>query len=566
MTEWVSEDDAPRVDILPSHLVDVPISDLALDRRTVEALAQQGCHTLGDLSGTKPNRVLTPSRLTKLVELVDLLRAIPVEKLVEMGWGEERGRVTVPRLSSELIETIASAETLDEEVKALCAGLSDRNRSLVLARLRYRSDRQPTLDELGERIGVTRERVRQIVAGRMKVLVESGLRLPIGSRVVREIDLAGGAISPAALATRLADERIVTDELSLCSLGELSDAGLIPKIRWIPDLLAWIGVENYIAWVKTGQLDDMLDRLKTIARKDLRRVGAVQESALEISSPVDPGRAAALVASRGSKFERILGYLILVPPTNATLVHQARKVLTVTSPMSIFELHSGLRRNPKLSPVPPRDVVEFILEQHPGFEVDRGRARLTVQLPRSEVLSKSERALVELLEESQDVLLLQDMVVGMKKRGFSEAMTSVLTRSPILTRVSTAVYALRGRKVPSHLISARRKSRIDSRSTNVVTSGWEGPQRFVVTYRLSRFNLNSVLSLPSAFSTKLEQWRGRLPTGEEVAVTIRDQNFWGIYRWLRTAGAQEGDYLVATFYPELALVEFDLIESLVQNQ
>ena len=57
------------------------------------------------------------------------------------------------------------------------------------------------------------------------------------------------------------------------------------------------------------------------------------------------------------------------------------------------------------------------------------------------------------------------MIDGMKQRGFSQPMTSVLTRSPILTRVARAVYALRGRHVPNQLLSARRSERIDSRST-----------------------------------------------------------------------------------------------------
>ena len=555
--ESVQENNAQEID-LPSHLIDVPVSDLAVDRKTVDTLAEHNCRTLGGLFRPNATHALGPARWTQVFGLVDLLRGLPVGKLAEMSWGEQLGRPSVPRLSSELLKEIASATTFDEEVEALCADLSDRDRSLVLARLRYRSDRKPTLDQLGARIGVSRERVRQIVTRRMKVLSNSGLRLPIGSRVVREIDVAGGAISAAALAARFADDAIVTDELSLGPLGELSDIGLVPKIIWAPKARAWVGVEGYGTWIETGQLDEVLHRLKDKARGEFRRIGAVKESTLEELSPLGPGHAATLAIPDGAKLSRVLGYVIPVPPKDSAMIRQARKVLAVTTPLSVDELHSGLLRHPRLDPVPPRDVVEFILEQHLGFEIMLGRARLTAKPRRSAILSRSERALVKLLEENQGVMLFQDMVDGMRKRGFSEAMTTVLTRSPILSRVSTAVYALRGRTISNQLLSARRKSRMDSRSANVVSWEWEGPERFIVTYRVSRFNLSGVFSLPSAFSTQREEWRCRLPTGETVPVTIRDQHLWGIYRWMRIAEVQAGDYLIATFYPAQALVEIDL--------
>ncbi len=558
-TQEVVTDYKPTVSDVPSYLARVPTSSLALDKGALEALYQQGCHTLGDLSDCDLSGVLSPTRLAKLRELVDVLGTIPMEKLVEMSWETKQDDICVPALSAELLLSIASARTLDEEVQALCANLGARNRDLVLARLRYRSAEQFTFEELGERTGITRERVRQIVTRHLKKLAESGLRLPIGSRVVREIDLAGGIASATVLVERLSVGEVLRDDLSVSPLSVLSKVGLIPKISWDPETRVWIGVEGRSAWVETGQLSEALKRLKGKARAELRRVGAVKESALEELSPFSAGHAATLIAPRGSSLDRVLGYLVPKPSPDSSLVRQARKVLAVTAPLPIVQLHSGLLRNPRLDPVPPRDVVEFVLRQHSGFEVTAGRARLRGKPLQAEILSESEHALVELIEEHQGVILLQDMVDGMKRRGFSEPMASVLTRSPILTRVATAVYALRGRRVPNQLLSERRNEWLGSRSTNIITSGWEGPGRFIVTYRVSRFNLSGVFAFPSALSTQREEWRCSLPTGEVVPVTIRGNSFWGTYRQLRNAGVREGDYLVATFYPEQTLVEFDLV-------
>ena len=464
-TRETARDYKPVVADLPSHLVPVPISKLALDWGTLQELDTWGCHTLGDLPGFNLARDLSPARIARLSELVDVLRTIPQEKLAEMSWGTEPADAGVPAVSAQLLRSIASAKTLDEEVEALCANLGDRNRDLVLARLRYRSDERSTFEELGKRNGISRERVRQIVNGHLARLAGSGLRLPIGSRVVREIDLAGGIASAAALVERLSAEEVLTDRLSVNPLRELSAVGLVPKISWDSETRVWVGVEGHAAWIETGQLSDVRRRLRGKARDDLRRVGAVEESALEDISPFDAGHASTLVAPHGTSLRRVLGYLVPGPSPNSSIVRQARKVLAVTTPLSIVELHSGLLRDPRLGPVPPRHVVEIVLKQHPAFEVAGGRARLRGKPPRTEILSKSERALVELLEEHDGVILLQDMVDGMKKRGFSKPTTSWLTRSPILTRVATAVYALRGRHVPNPLLSARPSERTDSRST-----------------------------------------------------------------------------------------------------
>ena len=452
-TRETAQDDNPTIADLPSHLVRVPISSLALDRWTVQELDIWGCHTLGDLLGCDLTLVLSHARVARLSELVAVLRTIPREKLAEMSWGTEPA---VPALSAELLRSIASAKTLDGEVEALCANLRDRNRDLVLARLRHRSHEWSTFEELGRRNGISRERVRQIVNGHLTRLAALGLRLPIGSRVVREIDLAGGIASTAALVERLSVEGVLRDRLSVNPLRELSDAGLVPKISWGSETRVWVGVEGRAAWIETGRLRDVRGRLRDKARDDIRRVGAVRESALEDLSPFDPGHASTLVAPYGTSLRRVLGYLVPEPSPNSSIVRQARKVLAVTTPLSIVELHSGLIRNPRLGAVPPREVVEAVLKQHPEFEVAGGRARLRGKPPRAEILSESECALVELLEEHDGVIRFKDMVDGMERRGFSQPMASVLTRSPIVTRVARAVYALRGRHVPNQPPPARR--------------------------------------------------------------------------------------------------------------
>ncbi len=59
-----------------------------------------------------------------------------------------------------------------EQLKEILAGLTHRERSVIELRYGLRDDRPRTLDEVGQRFGLTRERIRQIEARTLAKLQE----------------------------------------------------------------------------------------------------------------------------------------------------------------------------------------------------------------------------------------------------------------------------------------------------------------------------------------------------------------------------------------------------------
>ena len=75
----------------------------------------------------------------------------------------------------------ASRNLLRESLQDLLSVLSDRERDILELRFGLRDGREQTLDEVSTRLGVTRERIRQIEAKALRKL-----RQPTRNRELRE--------------------------------------------------------------------------------------------------------------------------------------------------------------------------------------------------------------------------------------------------------------------------------------------------------------------------------------------------------------------------------------------
>jgi RNA polymerase primary sigma factor len=102
-------------------------------------------------------------------------RPLSLEKPTGQDWGAVIGDF-IEDQDSPTPEEIADQEILEERVHELLETLPHRE-ALVL-RLRYglEAGKTHTLRELGEKMGITRERVRQIEAQALGRLRNSGLR------------------------------------------------------------------------------------------------------------------------------------------------------------------------------------------------------------------------------------------------------------------------------------------------------------------------------------------------------------------------------------------------------
>lgn len=129
---------------VPANLHSLSTFDLPLSVRLEGVLRKKGVRRLGDLHclPLKELRRVRNCGKNTIAELILLIERATAGEFTEVTWNP-----------TELVRTL----------DALVADLPDRNEEILLLRLGGKSDEVPSLEEVGAKFGITRERVRQIV-------------------------------------------------------------------------------------------------------------------------------------------------------------------------------------------------------------------------------------------------------------------------------------------------------------------------------------------------------------------------------------------------------------------
>ncbi len=147
---------------VPVKLHELNVADLPLSVRLEGVLQQRGVRRLGDVQGLsihdlRGTKNCGRKTISELVRLIERAAAGEFSAAPDAAWNP-----------AEL------ARTLD----ALVADLPDRNEEILVLRLGGRSEEVPTLEEVGAKFRLTRERVRQIVElGLERIRKHGGARL-----------------------------------------------------------------------------------------------------------------------------------------------------------------------------------------------------------------------------------------------------------------------------------------------------------------------------------------------------------------------------------------------------
>ena len=527
-----------------------------LPRVSRSLLRENGVETLGDLiDWLRTDVAMVPGvgqrTAEKLQTKVESLLELGEHRVGQIVWDERY----IPSLSKRVLVAVATAIDLGSEVKALVADMAERDQRMFLGRICFEQWPQPTLEEIGDQEGITRERVRQITRAREKLLRASKLRLPIGSSAVELVEHAGGMISTGELLTRVECEGQTMTKPQLMSLPSLAEMGLTPGIRHIPQVDCWISTGGERRWLESGLLHEALKDVRRRGRRGFRRTSACEVADIAESSPFSADQVVLALTPQSGSVELYLGYIIPLPVRDSTLVRSARKLLSISDEMSIDEIYRALHRHPRIQPS-PLIVMKRLLELHGDFDVSQSVVRGTRSFARADVLSDSEVAFVHALEEAGGVLEYWEAVDAIEAAGFSRPMLSVLLSGVLVRRPAVGVYALRGPDIPRDLVRQKVQSRRETRSRTVISAGWLDPLTYEITYRVNRHTLDGVLALPSAFRPAYQRWRGVLPNGRDLRLKMRNGFLWSLQRWFK-AEVEMGDHVIATFYPSEGKVEFD---------
>ncbi len=421
---------------------DMPVASLYLRDRVRIRLEKAGYKTLGDVLAAQPKDVqairgLGAKSLARIRTLARTAKSVPSEKmaaLVRPGAADP-----LPRVSAEMLAAVATATTLSEEVAALVAGLRGRDASVFLRRLGLGSGPVPTLEALGAEHGVTRERIRQVCARHASLVAESGLRLPIASAAAEVVGEAGGIASARRFVELCREAGISVAEADLAAIPGLVQMGLMPRMAWNSDLLAWVTEES--AAVAVVQAVRLKMRVR-LARKDLQRLGALDESQYAADPRAGGEGIAAFVTPPGSRMEPCAGWLVLLPAEESSLLRMVRKVLSVAGSLSIAELADALSRG--MQALPPRPALRMILSDHKDFEVSGNRVCRAVRALGVSSLSSAEAEGVKVTRAQGGVITSGEFSAGMMGAGYSLARARQILTGPLMVRQSKGVYALRG--------------------------------------------------------------------------------------------------------------------------
>ena len=152
-SEYLSEDLTIQ-DLHPKFQATIKLSDVFLSSRTAKVLKTCGFETLGEVMLTPASILLEQKNFGRksLRELREIVQSFCLEGPTSLG----KNLAKSPEIDYSSYEAMIS--TFIEQCEQ-----DTRNQKLLMDRFCFRGGKVPTLEELGQRFGISRERVRQIL-------------------------------------------------------------------------------------------------------------------------------------------------------------------------------------------------------------------------------------------------------------------------------------------------------------------------------------------------------------------------------------------------------------------
>jgi hypothetical protein len=451
---------------------------------------------------------------------------------------------------SEASPTAPLDHALAEWIQLAVPRWPRERRVALMSRIGWGGAACPTLEEVGQECGITRERVRQL----QRKLVERLRRccVPDSEALVKSCELIRECRNPQEAAGFL-----------LCRAGLTSAALPAAGVALLLDLLGasaeFSQYQSRLA-TRTPAIEDALRRAKGLTHS----VGVVSLDWVCESAEISLDRSSIRTLLDRSLWARFLDqdwfWNPNTGPKRNRLVNLTRKMLSACGPLKVAEVRDGLDRQfrlHRLPHIPPAQALRMFYRQHPGFSVDSDDvvSSQTVLGP-EDVLDVTEMIFYDILQAAPDGVLdrgelfAQAVAAGMNPNTFSV----YTTYSPILDNPAQDRWVLRGNDVSPAALEVKR----GERKQRLSTDEWTERGTLLLTRELGN-GWSLVVGVPRPLGPYLA---GRSFAAQDesgtAAGTIRFDPkglSWGYSRLLQAAGTCKGDVLRA---------EFDLTASTVR--
>ncbi len=493
-----------------------------------------------------------------------LLRAIDTESntIPEMVDRLVKRRLDPPdpvRLKQQLSELREKIDQLgdipleEELIQIFTPGSGGRDRDIVAQYFGWDGQDGRTLEELGQKYGLSRERIRQVCMRAVKRNRDTMVFAPVLDR---------------AMAFLLARFPIGLDHLQ----GEFNATGISPRglsigsIRQAAEFLSRnpqfeiveVGSSHMAVLPKQAELPRAICQAakQVVTNYGAAKLGeVVAELATRHSMKIDQSLIRKTLDTQDEFCwldDRQIWFRQKTLPQYG-LPNMIEKILSVAERIDVSKLRTAMaryRRNDRELP-PPITLLAFCL-QMPNV---RSEGKIVISDPPRDwrkVLTGVERCMVEVLKKHGPVMertAFEDECVEKGMNPFS--FNAIVMSSPVIAQYGRSVYGLLGLKVDPKVVRELAQKRSESPSSRVLCGfGETRDGQIYLAYQLSKAAISGgVITVPAAVKRQVRgKFSLRIDGGHEVGTLVAKRGCgWGLGPALRGSEAEQGDHMLLLF-------------------
>lgn len=538
---------------------------LPFSTRARNALLSAGVSYVGELAQMRSKDLLAmkSSGRKTVKELEDWLSAHGLTFGMKIpDWSEADAGAIRNELNEEMEAAVREADRsllaslgsepdhLEPELQRVAKALErePRNVDLLIDLWGWNGEPPKTLEAVGTKHGLTRERVRQIEARALKTLKRHKFDLPILSAAVGKLRRSVPDFHDA-LAQRIQDSGVAFTNFSPASIC------LAAEILNIKCPLEAFNIGDIQAFATKG-MAAQFDRVRRLIRKKTSEQGCTSLQALAAELKIDSSELAQMVrllASTGKVewLDETQQWLYAPASLRNRLHNVCAKVLGVVKRVNLTELRRAVSKSRRLAMCPPQRVLAAFISHRGLADVRDGFAYPVagagLALPEGSV----EAHMLAVIKKYGPVMDGEEFAERCIAEGINATSFYVYrVGSPVISALGRNVYCAVGADVPPGAVEAIIARR---RTTPLVGEhGWTTKGRLWFGRELTRLVLVAGSIRMPSFVAELVQgeWKVILPDGAEFGhVTGRDVFIWSFRKPFSVLGAEPADF--ATF-------EFDL--------
>lgn len=404
---------------------------------------------------------------------------------------------------------------LSEEVFIPASSNRERDRKIILARLGFTAVGGMTLEDIGLKHGITRERVRQLWVRFEKRAVNIRPPVPMISACVELVVDSSVPLEFHEWCARIPGSLRPVHPAELEALVSLGSYG------WVEGVACSRVARTQFVHRHGADMAVIKQRLQLarLVASDMKWSGLLN-TRVYVERTGIPEEALALSLALIDGLEAIPGApeWMVLPSGGDLIKRRVAVMLSELGPLSAESIREGIGRDRRFQNAlrrvgfPPSAVLFFALERQ-GFDVSPVDG-LVRGFPGFDYRATgAEGILVRWLSDGRGPVTRGEMTAALARKGLSAAMAAVVIgNSPLIQKVVRGIYAARGVKVERLAVrEALRREALETRAAATPIEVLNEPGKVVLEYPLSEYALGTTVSIPKGLVPR-GTWRFRART------------------------------------------------------